>query len=73
MKNMDRAIDQMKIQKNIEVPWNVSRILGIGKEIEIAGDQASFTTITDFASLDEIRESISWLVHQFGGKVKWED
>jgi hypothetical protein len=73
MKNMNRAIDQMKIQKNIEVPWNVSRILGIDKEIEIVGDQASFTTRTDFASLDEIRESISWLVHQFGGKVKWED
>jgi hypothetical protein len=68
-----RAIDEIKSQTNIEVPWHVYRILGIDDKILVLGDQVSFSENGDFASLDEVRSCIDWLAYQFGGKVKWED
>lgn len=63
--------EQLKLQKNIEVPYHVWRMFGEDcKVIIMAGDQASFGE--DFGSLQELRSAIQWYVEQLGGKVKWE-
>ncbi len=63
--------EQLKLQKNIEVPYHVWRMFGQNcKLILMAGDQASFGE--DFGSLQELRSAIQWYVEELGGKVKWE-
>lgn len=63
--------EQLKLQKNIKVPYHVWRMFGEDcKVIIMAGDQASFGE--DFGSLQELRSAIQWYVEQLGGKVKWE-
>jgi len=63
--------EQLKLQKNIEVPYHVWRMFGKDcRVILMAGDQASFGE--DFGSLQELRSAIQWYVEQLGGKVKWE-
>jgi len=37
--------------------------------VDILGDQISFGG--DYKSLQEVRESLEYLVDQFGGKVEW--
>lgn len=37
--------------------------------VDILGDQISFGG--DYKSLEEVRESLEYLVDQFGGKVEW--
>jgi hypothetical protein len=71
-KNTARAIDEMRY-RSIDVPWDVYRLLGTNKKIDICGDQASLAEDGDFGDLEEIRYAIQWLADQFGGKVRWED
>lgn len=68
-----RLKEQLELQSNIEVPWNVWRMFGDKSKngiIEICGDQASFGE--DFGSKEELRFAIEWYAEQLGGKVKWE-
>lgn len=63
--------EQLKLQKDIEVPFHVWRMFGQNsKVISMAGNQASLGE--DFGSLQELRTAIEWYVEQLGGKVKWE-
>ena len=63
--------EQLKLQKDIEVPYHVWRIFGQNcKLIIMAGNQASFGE--DFGSLQELRSAVQWYVEELGGKVKWE-
>lgn len=66
-----RLKDQLKLQKDIEVPYHVWRMFGENaKHIAIAGNQASLGE--DFGSLQELRNALKWYIEQLGGKVKWE-
>lgn len=63
--------DQLKLQKDIEVPYNVWRFFGQqSKIITVAGNQASFGE--DYGTQEELRNAIEFYVDQLGGKVKWE-
>lgn len=63
--------EQLKLQKDIEVPFDVWRMFGKNcKVISMSGDQASLGE--DFGSLQELRTAIQWYVDQLGGTVKWE-
>lgn len=63
--------EQLKLQKDIEVPWNVWRFLGDNsKVILIRGDQASFGE--DFGSLEELRKVVEFYVEHLNGKVTWK-
>lgn len=63
---------QLKLQKNIDVPFYVWRMFGQNcKVISMAGGQASLGE--DYGSLQELRSAIEWYVDQLGGKVKWEE
>lgn len=63
--------EQLKLQKDIEVPFNVWRFLGNdAKLILIRGDQASLGE--DFGSLEELRKAIEFYVEQLNGKVTWK-
>jgi len=63
--------DQLKLQHNIEVPYEVWTIFGEkSKEVLMSGSQASLGE--DFKSLEQLRVAIEWYVDQLGGKVKWE-
>lgn len=63
--------EQLKLQKNIEVPFEVWRMFGKNcKVVTIAGDQASLGE--DYGSLQELRSAVQWYVDQLDGKVKWE-
>lgn len=62
---------QLKLQKNIEVPYHVWRMFGDQcKFITLAGSQASLGE--DYGSREELRKAIEFYVDQLGGKVKWE-
>jgi hypothetical protein len=64
--------EQLKLQKDIEVPWHVWRMLGENsKFITLAGNQASLTMEGDYGSMEELRAAVEWYVDQLGGKVKW--
>ena len=66
--------EQLDLQSDIEVPWNVWRMFGNRDKcgtIQIRGDLASFGE--DFGSKEELRAAIAWYVDQLGGKVKWEE
>lgn len=63
--------EQLKLQKDIEVPYNVWRFLGNeSKLILIRGDQASLGE--DFGNLEELRKAIEFYVEQLNGKVTWK-
>jgi hypothetical protein len=72
IKEAKRAVDEMK-ERFIYVPWEVCRLIGIDKKIQIYGDEASLSKNCDFGNLEELRSAIQWLAYQFGGKVKWEN
>jgi hypothetical protein len=63
--------EQLKLQKDIEVPFHVWRFLGDNsKVILIRGDQASFGE--DFGSLEELRKVVEFYVEHLNGKVTWK-
>lgn len=65
--------EQLKLQKDIEVPWHVWRMFGhCAKRISLHGDQASLTDQGDFGNQEELRRAIEFYVEQLGGKVKWD-
>lgn len=68
-----KIIEQIKLQKDIKVPWYVWRLIGTdAKIITLAGKQVSLTTNGDFGSICELRKAITWYVEQLGGTVKWD-
>lgn len=69
---MKTAIEALrKAPKDIPAPWEVRRFFPGKLIISFAGEQA--TLGEDFGSAAELRKAIEWLVHQFGGKVKWDE
>lgn len=67
-----KIIEQIKLQKDIEVPWRVWRMFGsCAKSISLHGDQASLTNEGDFGNQEELRKAIEFYVDQLGGRVKW--
>lgn len=69
--NSKKLLNQLKLQKDIEVPHSVWSLFGENcKKITIAGNQASFGE--DYAEVDQLRNAIDWYADQLGGKVKWE-
>ena len=63
--------DQLRLQKDIEVPYNVWRFFSPqSKIITLSADQASFGE--DYGTEQELRTAIEFYVDQLGGKVKWE-
>jgi len=66
--------EQLKLQKDIEVPWSVWTKFGENaKFISVNGNQASLTNTSDYANMEELRAALEWYVDQLGGKVKWEN
>lgn len=66
-----KLVYQLKLQRNIEVPFEVWALFGENcKTITIAGNQASFGE--DYAELAQLRKAIEWYADQLGGKIKWE-
>ena len=75
-----KAIEKYnKIQdlNKTEVPWKVwtcfesnDKIL-LNHGLEIAGSQICLGG--DFKELDQVRESLEWLVDQLGGKISWDN
>lgn len=74
MKAIDRykKVQELKIDT---VPYNVWTTFECEQKylsnqgIQIMGEFISLGG--DYKNLDEIKESLEWLVDQFGGKVKW--
>lgn len=65
--------EQLKLQKDIEVPWHVWTKFGrSAKSISVNGSQASFTNEADYGTIEELRLAIEFYVEQLGGKVKWK-
>ena len=63
--------EQIELQTDIEVPWEVWRAFGHQcKVVTFAGNQASLGG--DFMTKPELRAAIEWYVDQLGGKVKWD-
>lgn len=63
---------QLKLQKDIEVPFHVWTCFGRGAEtIFLSGDQARLTDEADYKTLEQLRAAIDWYADQLGGKVKW--
>jgi hypothetical protein len=70
-KLIDRYIEIQKIGTEIEVPFEVKRVIG-GHRMSIMGEQVSIgSDDCDFVSVSEAREALEWYVNQLGGKVKW--
>jgi len=66
-----KVVEQLKLQKDIEVPYHVWRFLGTeSKFILIRGDEASLGE--DFGTTQELRKAIEFYVDQLGGKVNWK-
>jgi len=57
---------------SVPVPHNVWTILGTAKYIEIVGPHISVGVDTDFASLEDVKKAVSWLVEQLDGEVAWK-
>ena len=65
-----KLIEQLKLQKDIEVPWYVWRMFGSQcKFITLAGNQASLGE--DYGTAEELRKAVEFYVEQLGGTVKW--
>jgi hypothetical protein len=63
--------EQLKLQKDIQVPYNVWRMFGDDcKMISIAGNQASLGE--DYGTIEDLRNALEFYVDQLGGKVKWD-
>jgi hypothetical protein len=66
--------EQLKLQKDIEVPWHVWTKFGAcAKKVSLHGNQVSLTNEADFANLEELRRAIEWYADQLGGKIKWDN
>jgi hypothetical protein len=64
---------QLKLQKDIEVPWYVWTKVGENaKFISVHGDQASLTNTADYGNVQELRAALAWYVDQLGGNIKWK-
>lgn len=62
--------EQLKLQKNIEVPYYVWRMFGDQcKFIILAGSQASLGE--DYGTIEELRKAVEFYVEQLDGSVKW--
>ena len=69
---MKKLKQQLKLQKDIEVPYHVWRFLGTNsKFILVRGDEASLGE--DFGKIEELRKAVEFYVDQLGGKIKWEN
>jgi hypothetical protein len=69
---MKKLKEQLKLQKDIEVPYHVWRFLGANsKFILVRGDEASLGE--DFGKIEELRKAVEFYVDQLGGKIKWEN
>jgi hypothetical protein len=67
-----KIIEQLKLQKNIEVPYHVWRMFGEKcKFITLAGSQASLGE--DYGTVGELRKAVEFYVEQLGGTVKWSE
>ena len=65
-----KLIEQIKLQKDIEVPYHVWHMFGEKcKFITFAGSQASLGE--DYGAVEELRKAIEFYVEQLGGTVKW--
>jgi hypothetical protein len=63
--------DQLKLQSDIEVPFEVWRFLGPqSKKILVRGDEASIGE--DYGNKEQLRKALEFYIDQLGGKVKWE-
>ena len=63
--------DQLKLQSDIEVPFEVWRFMGPqSKLILVRGDEASLGE--DFGTKEQLQKALEFYVDQLGGKVKWE-
>ena len=67
-----KIIEQVKLQKYIEVPWHVwSKVGENAKYIMIMGNQVGLTSEGDTGTVEELRRAIEFYVDQLGGTVKW--
>ena len=65
-----KIIEQLELQKDLEVPHYVWRMFGEQcKFITFAGNQASLGE--DYGTTEELREAVKFYVEQLGGTVKW--
>jgi hypothetical protein len=63
--------EQLKLQSDIEVPFEVWRFLGPqSKLILVRGDEASLGE--DFGNKEQLQKAVEFYVDQLGGKVNWE-
>lgn len=62
-------VKQIEKLQELEVPFAVRRIVG---QITLWGNQIEIGKDNDFASLNETRYALEWLVNELGGKVKWQ-
>lgn len=69
---IDKYVAIQKIGLDIEVPWEVSHVLGAAKKIMVLDDSVCLGDDTDYCSLLEARTALEWYVQQLGGQVKWE-
>jgi hypothetical protein len=73
MKTTVKLKDQLKLQSDIEVPYDVWRLFGEKSKtgyISVGGNQASFGE--DYGTLPELRAAIEWYADQLGGKITWD-
>jgi hypothetical protein len=71
LKKTVKLSEQLTLQSDIEVPWNVWRMFGErSKIVTVAGNQASFGE--DYGTQEELRYAIEWYADQLGGTIKWE-
>lgn len=69
-----KIIEQVKLQKDIEVPWHAWRIFGEqAKKITVMGKQVSLTNNGDYGTVEELRRAMEFYVEQLGGTVKWSN
>jgi hypothetical protein len=66
-----RAIE--KIGTDIEVPYEVMRVIG-ARRLSIMGDLVSIgTDDSDYCSIDEARIALGWYVTQLDGVTQWRE
>ena len=69
---MKKLKEQLELQKDIDVPYEVWVIFGeAAKYIGIAGQQASLGG--DFMEIEQIRKALEWYADQAGGTISWKD
>lgn len=69
---IDKYVAIQKIGLDVEVPWEVSHVLGAAKKIMVLGDSVCLGVDTDFCSLAEARAALEWYAQQLGGQITWE-